>query len=244
MSETNQSNPPAPEKPTEAILQQPYTTPNHDSETHKGEYQQLLQDEEVLRETLEEQAIVEKEWEDRIKKEEVERDDDTYVMRSFQVKPTRILARHRRQNGVCSHGGSTDWIHGIIMQLLYCLLGLSETRRLLLRGDDDTYVVRSFQVEPTRFLARHCRQNGACSHGGSTDLYQAEGINITANSMPPGFIDIFRGYKNFSVIVGKVLKYFVKHGATTTCYIVLNSKVKGVTGKYFANRLNSTPSVS
>ncbi|GKA68181.1 hypothetical protein Tco_0768098 [Tanacetum coccineum] len=31
-------------------------------------------DEEVLRETLEEQAIVEKEWEDRIKKEEVERE--------------------------------------------------------------------------------------------------------------------------------------------------------------------------
>ncbi|GJV49259.1 protein FAR1-related sequence 5 [Tanacetum coccineum] len=99
-------------------------------------------------------------------------DDDTYVVRSFQVKPTRILARHRRQNGVCSHGGSTDWIHGIIMQLLYCLLGLSETRRLLLRGDDDTYVVRSFQVEPTRFMARHYRQNGASSHGGSTDLYQ------------------------------------------------------------------------
>ncbi|GKA94711.1 hypothetical protein Tco_0816749 [Tanacetum coccineum] len=96
MSETNQSNPSAPEKPTEPILQQPYTTPNHDSETHKGgssseqnthkptspithgfltekEYQQLLQDEEVLRETLEEQARAEKEWEDRIKKEEAER---------------------------------------------------------------------------------------------------------------------------------------------------------------------------
>ncbi|GKA16753.1 hypothetical protein Tco_0696590 [Tanacetum coccineum] len=97
MSETNQSNPSAPEKPTEPILQQPYTTPNHDSETHKGgssseqnthkptspithgfltekEYQQLLQDEEVLRETLEEQARAEKEWEDRIKKEEAERE--------------------------------------------------------------------------------------------------------------------------------------------------------------------------
>ncbi|GJX95904.1 hypothetical protein Tco_0351702 [Tanacetum coccineum] len=97
MSETNQSNPPAPEKPTEAILQQPFTTPNHDSETHKGgssseqnthkptspitykfltkkEYQQLLQDEEVLRETLEEQARAEKEWDDIIKKEEAERE--------------------------------------------------------------------------------------------------------------------------------------------------------------------------
>ncbi|GJR05412.1 hypothetical protein Tco_0528396 [Tanacetum coccineum] len=92
MSETNQSNPSAPEKPTEAILQQPYTNPNHDSDssseqnTHKPttpithgfltekEYQQLLQDEEVLREILEEQARAEKEWEDRIKKEEVERE--------------------------------------------------------------------------------------------------------------------------------------------------------------------------
>nr|GEZ42975.1 hypothetical protein [Tanacetum cinerariifolium] len=95
MSETNQSNPSTSGKLTEAILQQPYITPNHDSDTHKGgssskqnmhkptspithgfhtekEYQQLLHDEEVLRETLEEQARAEKEWEDRIKKEEAE----------------------------------------------------------------------------------------------------------------------------------------------------------------------------
>ncbi|GJX68220.1 hypothetical protein Tco_0303947, partial [Tanacetum coccineum] len=62
----------------------------------------------------------------------------------------------------------------------------------------------------------------------------AEGINITANSIRPGFIftDIFRGYKIFSVIVDKVLKYFVKdvaQGAATTCYVVLNPKVKGAT---------------
>ncbi|GKB19241.1 hypothetical protein Tco_0853164, partial [Tanacetum coccineum] len=62
-------------------------------------------------------------------------DDDTYVVRSFQVKPTRILARHRRQNGVCSRGQLTDWIHGIIMQLLYCLLGLSETRQKMVVAD-------------------------------------------------------------------------------------------------------------
>nr|GEU72108.1 hypothetical protein [Tanacetum cinerariifolium] len=65
MSETNQSNPLAPEKPTEAILQQPYTTP---STTQKP----IRVDEVVLRETLEEQARAEKEWEDRIKKEEAE----------------------------------------------------------------------------------------------------------------------------------------------------------------------------
>ncbi|GJV11462.1 hypothetical protein Tco_1353003 [Tanacetum coccineum] len=80
-----------------ALVQQPYTTPNHDSKTHKGgssseqnthkptssithgfltekEYQQLLQDEGVLRETLEEQVRAEKEWDGRIKKEEVERE--------------------------------------------------------------------------------------------------------------------------------------------------------------------------
>ncbi|GKC80868.1 hypothetical protein Tco_1131642 [Tanacetum coccineum] len=97
MSETNQSNPPAPEKPIEAIPQQPYTTPNYDSETHRGgssseqhthqptspiterfltekEYQQLLQDEEVLRKTLEEQPRAEKELEERIKKEQAEYD--------------------------------------------------------------------------------------------------------------------------------------------------------------------------
>ncbi|GKE58440.1 hypothetical protein Tco_1497625 [Tanacetum coccineum] len=83
----------APEKPTEAILQQPYTTPNHDSETHKGGSsseqnthkptslithgfltEKEYQDEEVLRQTLEEQARAKKEWEDRIKKEEAERE--------------------------------------------------------------------------------------------------------------------------------------------------------------------------
>nr|GEZ30438.1 hypothetical protein [Tanacetum cinerariifolium] len=65
MSETNQSNPLAPKKPTEAIPQQPYTTPNYESETHKV-------DEEVLRETLEEQAKAEKELEERIKKEQAQ----------------------------------------------------------------------------------------------------------------------------------------------------------------------------
>ncbi|GJV99979.1 hypothetical protein Tco_1555231 [Tanacetum coccineum] len=90
-------NPFTPEKPTEAIPHQPYTTPKHDSETHNGgssseqhthkptspithgfltekEYQQLLQDEEVLRESLKEQARAKKEWDDRIKKEEAERE--------------------------------------------------------------------------------------------------------------------------------------------------------------------------
>ncbi|GKD04502.1 hypothetical protein Tco_1179476 [Tanacetum coccineum] len=72
-------NPPTLEKPTEAIPQQPYITPNYGSETHMGdwssehhthqpmsfitdgfltekEHQQLLLDGDALRETLEEQA--------------------------------------------------------------------------------------------------------------------------------------------------------------------------------------------
>ncbi|GKB94864.1 hypothetical protein Tco_0981001 [Tanacetum coccineum] len=36
------------------------------------EYQQLLQDEEVLRQTLEEEARAEKEWEEKMKKEQAE----------------------------------------------------------------------------------------------------------------------------------------------------------------------------
>ncbi|GJW59102.1 hypothetical protein Tco_0105833 [Tanacetum coccineum] len=40
-------------------------------------------------------------------------DEDTYdVVRSYQVKPTRILAGHRHQNGVCSHDGLNDLLHG------------------------------------------------------------------------------------------------------------------------------------
>ncbi|GJZ99043.1 hypothetical protein Tco_0671594 [Tanacetum coccineum] len=89
---TIQSNPPTLEKPTESIPQ-PKQSPN--SETYRGgssseqhthqptspitegfltekEYQQLLQDEEVLRETLKEQARAEKELEERIKKEQAE----------------------------------------------------------------------------------------------------------------------------------------------------------------------------
>ncbi|GJR72087.1 IQ-DOMAIN 14-like protein [Tanacetum coccineum] len=60
MSETNQSNPSAPEEPIEAIPQQPYTTP---TTTQKS----IGVDEEVLRETLKEQARADKMLE-RIKK--------------------------------------------------------------------------------------------------------------------------------------------------------------------------------
>ncbi|GJX75222.1 peptidase S10, serine carboxypeptidase, alpha/beta hydrolase fold protein [Tanacetum coccineum] len=86
------TQPLAPEKPTEAIPQ-PKQFPH--SETHTGgssskqhthqptspithgfltekEYQQLLQDEEVLRQTLKEEARAEKVWEEKMKKEQTE----------------------------------------------------------------------------------------------------------------------------------------------------------------------------
>ncbi|GKA99317.1 hypothetical protein Tco_0827254 [Tanacetum coccineum] len=58
---------------SEQNTHKPTTPITHGFLTEK-EYQQLLQDEEVLGEILEEQARAEKEWEDRIKKEEVERE--------------------------------------------------------------------------------------------------------------------------------------------------------------------------
>ncbi|GKA83395.1 hypothetical protein Tco_0804990 [Tanacetum coccineum] len=69
MSDKKITQPLAPKKPTEAIPQ-PKQFPH--SETHRGEYQLLLQDEEVLRQTLEEEARAEKELEEKIKKEQAE----------------------------------------------------------------------------------------------------------------------------------------------------------------------------
>ncbi|GKD35759.1 hypothetical protein Tco_1251268 [Tanacetum coccineum] len=89
---TIQSYPLTPEIPTEAI---PQSKQSPNSEIHRGcssseqhthqptspitegfltekEYQQLLQDEAVLRETLEEQARAEKVWDERIKKKQAE----------------------------------------------------------------------------------------------------------------------------------------------------------------------------
>ncbi|GKA53816.1 hypothetical protein Tco_0747131 [Tanacetum coccineum] len=92
MSGKKITQPLAPEKPTEAIPQ-PKQVPH--SETHRDdssseqhthqptypinqgfltekEYQQLLQDEEVLRQTLEKESRGEKEWEEKMKKEQAE----------------------------------------------------------------------------------------------------------------------------------------------------------------------------
>nr|XP_043639055.1 short-chain dehydrogenase TIC 32, chloroplastic-like [Erigeron canadensis] len=67
-----------------------------------------------------------------------------------------------------------------------------------------------------------------------------DGVNITTNSLHPGFIatEIFRGHSIFSVFCNVILKYFIKdvsQGAATTCYLALNPKVKGITGNYFTD---------
>ncbi|CAH2074445.1 unnamed protein product [Thlaspi arvense] len=61
---------------------------------------------------------------------------------------------------------------------------------------------------------------------------QEEKVNITVNSVHPGFLKFFSFYlwKN------------IPQGAATTCYVALQPSVKGVTGKYFADCNQVTPS--
>ncbi|GJY75340.1 hypothetical protein Tco_0480456 [Tanacetum coccineum] len=64
-------------------------------------------------------------------------DDDTYVVRSFQVKPTRILARHRHQNGVCSHGGLTELLPGPTLANLSQISSVTYVQTVLGRAGYD-----------------------------------------------------------------------------------------------------------
>ncbi|XWS67030.1 hypothetical protein CRYUN_Cryun05aG0251400 [Craigia yunnanensis] len=76
---------------------------------------------------------------------------------------------------------------------------------------------------------------------------QEEGVNITVNSVHPGLImtPLFR----HSGVLMKILKFFsffiwknVPQGAATTCYVALHPRLKGVTGKYFVDCKEMTPS--
>ncbi|XWS55690.1 hypothetical protein CRYUN_Cryun09bG0022600 [Craigia yunnanensis] len=76
---------------------------------------------------------------------------------------------------------------------------------------------------------------------------QEEGVNITVNSVHPGLImtPLFR----HSAVLMKFLKFFsfflwkdVPQGAATTCYVALHPRLKGVTGKYFVDCNEMTPS--
>ncbi|XP_010543328.1 PREDICTED: short-chain dehydrogenase TIC 32, chloroplastic-like isoform X2 [Tarenaya hassleriana] len=76
---------------------------------------------------------------------------------------------------------------------------------------------------------------------------QEEGVNITVNSVHPGLIltNLFQ----HTALLMKFLKYFsfflwktIPQGAATTCYVALHPSLKGVTGKYFADCNEVTPS--
>lgn len=67
---------------------------------------------------------------------------------------------------------------------------------------------------------------------------QAEGANITVNSVHPGLImtNLFK----YSAVLFKLLKLVtpllwknVPQGAATTCYVALHPNLKGVSGKYY-----------
>ncbi|XP_059667799.1 short-chain dehydrogenase TIC 32 B, chloroplastic-like [Cornus florida] len=76
---------------------------------------------------------------------------------------------------------------------------------------------------------------------------QEEGANITVNSVHPGLI--MTNLMRHSALLMRVLKVFtcpmwknVPQGAATTCYVALHPKLKGVTGKYFLDCNEYTPS--
>ncbi|XP_058763508.1 short-chain dehydrogenase TIC 32, chloroplastic-like [Vicia villosa] len=84
-------------------------------------------------------------------------------------------------------------------------------------------------------LARHLKEDGA---------------NITANSLHPGAIftnivspevgqTIPKGLLN---VLGEFVIKSVQQGAATTCYVALNPKVKGISGKYFSDNNMVEPS--
>ncbi|CAA2957522.1 short-chain dehydrogenase TIC 32, chloroplastic-like [Olea europaea var. sylvestris] len=67
---------------------------------------------------------------------------------------------------------------------------------------------------------------------------QAEGANITVNSVHPGLITT-NLYRHSSLFI-KILKFLtyilwksIHQGAATTCYVALHPALKGVSGKYF-----------
>ncbi|XP_011077448.1 short-chain dehydrogenase TIC 32, chloroplastic-like [Sesamum indicum] len=76
---------------------------------------------------------------------------------------------------------------------------------------------------------------------------QAEGINITVNSVHPGLImtNLFK-YSGFLMRILKICTFIlwknVHQGAATTCYIALHPGLKGVSGKYFVDCNKFKPS--
>ncbi|CAN6472659.1 unnamed protein product [Victoria cruziana] len=77
--------------------------------------------------------------------------------------------------------------------------------------------------------------------------FQEEGVNITANAVHPGLI--MTNLMRHSALLMRIVKLVtflwwknVPQGAATTCYVALHPSLKGVTGKYFADCNEMTPS--
>ncbi|KAH9613365.1 hypothetical protein KSS87_019938, partial [Heliosperma pusillum] len=70
---------------------------------------------------------------------------------------------------------------------------------------------------------------------------KAEGANITVNSVHPGIImtNLMRHsyflMRFLNVLTGLLFWKNVPQGAATTCFVALNPKMKGVSGKYFVD---------
>ncbi|XP_027193198.1 short-chain dehydrogenase TIC 32, chloroplastic-like [Cicer arietinum] len=70
-----------------------------------------------------------------------------------------------------------------------------------------------------------------------------DGVDITANSLHPGaiFTNIVSPEvgqtipKDLLNVLGEIVIKSVQQGAATTCYVALNSQVKGISGKYFCD---------
>ncbi|KAL9247107.1 hypothetical protein vseg_020572 [Gypsophila vaccaria] len=77
---------------------------------------------------------------------------------------------------------------------------------------------------------------------------KAEGANITVNSVHPGIImtNLMRHsyflMRFLNVLTGLLFWKSVPQGAATTCFVALNPKMKGVTGKYLADCNELEPS--
>lgn len=76
-----------------------------------------------------------------------------------------------------------------------------------------------------------------------------EGSNVTANSLHPGVImtNISRSLDLNSVVMSlaTLVKPFLKsipQGAATTCYVALSPQIKDISGKYFADCNEASPS--
>ncbi|TKW01372.1 hypothetical protein SEVIR_8G175600v4 [Setaria viridis] len=76
--------------------------------------------------------------------------------------------------------------------------------------------------------------------------FQVEGCNLTANSLHPGLIktEIGRNSTLIDLLLSflKLCRKSIPQGAATTCYLALHPNVEDVSGKYFEDCNEATPS--